>query len=309
MSQSGREGANQVTFQKLNSRGLVFASLAALLWGFVPVYIGAVGDVDPIELVVHRALWSAVILLLMLLCLPGLTGGLKAARAALATSALRRGFVLSCALLTLNWVVFVHAVQTRQVLDAVLGYFIYPLVTVLLGMAVFRERLDRWGWIAVAIVAAGVMVKAAGIGGVPWIAAVLAVSFAIYGVVRKRMGIDGITGMFVETAFLVPPCIAYLWWMQAGGKAIFFGGGAFNVVMALLAGVITVVPLILYHAGNRALPLSVASLLFYINPTTQLLVGVFYFGAAFQAREALVFGLIWTGLVVYFATRRGPSEP
>lgn len=298
-----------MTFLKLNSRGLAFASLAALLWGFVPVYIGAVGAVDPIELVVHRALWSAVILLFMLICLPRLTGGLKAARAALATPALRRGFVLSCALLTVNWIVFVHAVQTRQLLDAVIGYFIYPLVTVLLGMAVFRERLDGWGWVAVAIVATGVMVKATGIGGVPWIAAVLAVSFAIYGVVRKRMGIDGITGMFVETVFLVPPCIAYLWWMQAEGKTIFFGGGTVNIIMALLAGVITVVPLILYHAGNRALPLSVASLLFYINPTTQLLIGVFYFGAAFPLREAFVFGLIWTGLVVYFATRRSPSGP
>ena len=137
----------------------------------------------------------------------------------------------------------------------------------------------------------------------------LAVSFALYGVVRKWMGVDSMTGLFVETAILVPPSIGYLWWMQASGKPIFFGGGTINVIMALLAGVVTVVPLILYHAGNRALPLSVASLMFYINPTTQLLIGVFYFGAAFPPREAVVFGLIWTGLVVYFATRRGPATP
>lgn len=304
-----RKGQFPVTFLMLNGRGLAFAALAALLWGFVPVYIAAVGAVDPIEMVVHRALWSAVILLLLLLCLPGMTGGLAGARAALATPGLRRNFAASCALLTVNWVVFVYAVQSRQVLDAALGYFIYPLVTVLLGMSVFRERLDRWGWVAVAIVAVGVMIKALGIGGVPWIAAVLAVSFALYGVVRKRMGVDSMTGLFVETAILVPPSIGYLWWMQASGKPIFFGGGTFNVIMALLAGVVTVVPLILYHAGNRALPLSVASLMFYINPTTQLLIGVFYFGAAFPPREAVVFGLIWTGLVVYFATRRGPATP
>lgn len=298
-----------MTFLMLNGRGLAFAALAALLWGFVPVYIAAVGAVDPIELVVHRALWSAVILFLLLLCLPGLTGGLSAARAALATPALRWSFAASCALLTVNWVVFVYAVQSRQMLNAALGYFIYPLVTVLLGVAVFRERLDRWGWVAVAIVAMGVTVKAVSIDGVPWIAMVLAGSFAIYGVVRKRMAVDSVTGMFVETVLLVPASVGYLWWMQASGTAIFFGGGAANIIMALLAGVITVVPLILYHAGNKALPLSVASLLFYINPTTQLLLGVLYFGAAFPPHEAVVFGLIWTGLVVYFATRRGPSTP
>ena len=106
---------------------------------------------------------------------------------------------------------------------------------------------------------------------------------------------------------LVPFCLGYLWWMAANGQPIFFGGGAVNVAFALLAGVITVVPLLFYHAGNSALPLSVASLLFYINPTTQLLIGVFHFGAAFPPREAVVFGLIWTGLAVYFTTRRGCS--
>lgn len=292
----------------LNGRGLVFAALAALLWGFVPVYIGAVGAADPMEVVVHRALWSAVILFFLLSVFPRLTGGLQAARDALSTPALRRGFVVSCALITVNWVVFVYAVQSGQMLDAALGYFIYPLVMVVLGMVVFRERLDRWGWVAVVIVAMAVGLKAAGIGGIPWIAVVLAVSFGIYGVIRKRMVVDGITGLFVETAFLIPPCVAYLGWKAARGESIFFGGGTVDTLLALFAGVVTVVPLILYHAGNRALPLSVASLLFYINPTTQLLVGVFYFGAAFPPREALVFGLIWAGLVVYFTTRRGPSS-
>ena len=191
------KGRHPVTFMTLNGRGLVFAALAALLWGFVPVYIGAVGAADPMEVVVHRALWSAVILFFLLSVFPRLTGGLQAARDALSTPALRRGFVVSCALITVNWVVFVYAVQSGQMLDAALGYFIYPLVMVVLGMVVFRERLDRWGWVAVAIVAMAVGLKAAGIGGIPWIAVVLAVSFGIYGVIRKRMVVDGITGLFV----------------------------------------------------------------------------------------------------------------
>lgn len=296
-----------MTPARLDSRGASFAALAALLWGFVPVYIGLIGDVDATEIVVHRALWSGAILLLLMLLLPKLTGGMAAVRDALRVPRLRRGFLASCAMLTINWMVFVHAVQSRQVIEAALGYFIYPLFTVVLGILFFRERLDRRGWVAVAIVAAGVAVKAAGIGGIPWIAVILAVSFGFYGLIRKRMGVDVVTGMFVETAMLVPFCLGYLWWMAANGQPIFFGGGAVNVAFALLAGVITVVPLLFYHAGNSALPLSVASLLFYINPTTQLLIGVFHFGAAFPPREAVVFGLIWSGLVVYFTNRRGRS--
>ena len=150
--------------------GLVYASLAALLWGFVPVYIGYLGDVDPMEIVVHRALWSGVILLGLVTLVPSLFGGLKDARAALATPRMRLGFLVTCALLSVNWIVFVYAVQARQVFDAALGYFIYPLVTVVLGILVLRERLDRWGWAAVGIVGCGVALKAAHHGGVPWIA-------------------------------------------------------------------------------------------------------------------------------------------
>ena len=285
--------------------GLIYASLAALLWGFVPVYIGYLGDVDPMEIVVHRALWSGVILLGLVTLVPSLFGGLKDARAALATPRMRLGFLVTCALLSVNWIVFVYAVQARQVFDAALGYFIYPLVTVVLGILVLRERLDRWGWAAVGIVGCGVALKAAHHGGVPWIALVLALSFALYGVTRKRMTVNPVIGMFVETVFLIPLSIIYLAWRHDAGQTIFFGGGAVNITLAVFAGVVTVVPLLLYHAGNRALPISVASLLFYINPTTQLVVGLVYFDLVAAPEEWLVFGLIWTGLALYFASRRG----
>ena len=183
--------------------GLVYASLAARLWGFVPVYIGYLGDVDPMEIVVHRALWSGVILLGLVTLVPSLFGGLKDARAALATPRMRLGFLVTCALLSVNWIVFVYAVQARQVFDAALGYFIYPLVTVVLGILVLRERLDRWGWAAVGIVGCGVALKAVHHGSVPWIALVLALSFALYGVTRKRMTVNPVM-MFVETVFLIP---------------------------------------------------------------------------------------------------------
>ena len=132
-----------MTPARLHGRGAAFAALAALLWGFVPVYIGLIGDVDTIEIVVHRALWSGVILLFLMLLLPKLTGGMAAVGDALRVPRLRWGFLASCAMLTINWMVFVHAVQSRQVIEAALGYFIYPLFTVVLGILFFRERLDR----------------------------------------------------------------------------------------------------------------------------------------------------------------------
>ena len=292
-----------MTSQTITTRGVMLSAAAALLWAFVPVYIGVLGDVDTAEIVAHRALWSGVILLGLVLVMPQMTGGVTRVREVLSDQALRRGLLASCAMLTINWMVFVYAVQTRQVFDAVLGYFIYPLVTVVLGVVILRERLDRWGWVAVAIVAAGVTLKAAAVGGLPWIAATLAVTFGLYGVIRKRLGVDAIMGMFIETMILVPAAIGYLVWMVAGGNVIFFGDGAVGVMLAVFAGVITVVPLILYHAGNRALPIIVASLLFYINPTTQMLIGLFHFDVPLPAREWAVFVLIWAGLVLYFATR------
>ncbi|MEK9960325.1 MAG: EamA family transporter RarD [Rhodobiaceae bacterium] len=292
----------------LNARGLVCAVLAPLLWGFVPIYISLLGEADGLEIVVHRALWSGVILLVLVILAPSLTGGLRAVRTALSTSRLRLGFALTCGLVTFNWVIFVYAVQARLLFEAALGYFIYPLFTVMLGMLLLRERLDRWAWVAIFVVFAGVALKAANVGGLPWVALALAVSFGLYGVIRKRMGIDPLIGIFIETVMLMPLSVLYLWWQHSTGAAIFFGGGAVNVMLAIFFGVITVVPLILYHAGNRALPITVSSLLYYINPTTHMVVGLVYFRLSIPLWEWAVFGLIWSGLVVYFSTRERESK-
>ncbi|MEL0042757.1 MAG: EamA family transporter, partial [Candidatus Puniceispirillum sp.] len=177
----------------------------------------------------------------------------------------------------LNWGIYVYAVQSEQVVAAALGYFIYPLCTVLLGMLLLGERLDRWAWTAIGLVFVGVLTKAAMIQGVPWISLMLAGSFSVYAVLRKRMGLDPTQGLLVETIMLAPLVIAFFGWMLAKDIPLFFGGGADNVVLAITAGVITVVPLILFHAGNRDLSMTMASLISYSNPTMQLLLGVLLF--------------------------------
>jgi chloramphenicol-sensitive protein RarD len=190
------------------------------------------------------------------------------------------------------------------VVAVALGYFIYPLCTVLLGMILLGERLDRWAWTAIGLVFVGVLTKAAMIHGVPWISLMLAGSFSVYAVLRKRMGQDPTQGLFVETIILAPLVIAFFGWMLAKDIPLFFGGGAGNVFLAITAGVITVVPLILFHAGNRDLSMTMASLIFYSNPTMQLLLGVLLFGELFLLRDLWAFGFIWAGIAVYFSTRQ-----
>jgi chloramphenicol-sensitive protein RarD len=279
--------------------GIFFSLSAGILWGIVPLYIKFIDVDDPYEIVAHRSLWSAV--LLFIIC--WISGQLGEIWVTIKQHKNLLNFFITTFFLSLNWGVYVYAVQTGQVVSAALGYFIYPLCTVLLGILVLGERLDKWALLAIGIVCLGVMTKAMMIMGVPWISLALAGSFSLYAVIRKRMDVDPLQGLFIETVFLLPFAIGFLFWIAANGQVPFFGGGAVNIALALLAGGITVLPLVLFLKGNRALNMTMASLLFYSNPTMQLLLGVVVFSEEFMPRDLLAFGLIWIGIAVYFATR------
>lgn len=285
-----------------HSRGLgvIYALTAAVLWGMIPLYIDLVDTTDPVEIVVHRALWSGVLLTIIITRTDGILNVIRS----LTDSATRWGMAFSTLMLSVNWLLFVYAVQSGQVVEAAFGYFIYPLVAVVLGMVVLGETLDRWSWVSVGMVAIGVCIKGIVVGALPWLALSLAITFALYSVSRKKMAIGPLQGMFVETFILIPPAMGYLAWMHLNGQPLFFGGGAFQTSLAVMAGVITVTPLVLFHAGNRALTTIMSSLVFYANPTTQLLLGLYFFGAPVTTLEVLAFVMIWAGVVVYFSTRR-----
>ena len=282
--------------------GVVFALSAGILWGFVPVYIHFLGDVNPLEIVAHRSLWS----LLMLCGLIIWRRQISVALQVFSHKKLLISFTITTCLLSANWTIYVYAVQSGQVASAALGYFIFPICTVLLGITVLGERLDRWAWLAICCVTIGVLVKAFLIGGVPWVALMVALTFSLYAVARKRLKIDPILGLFVETLMLLPVTLAFFAWLAWSGQSIFFGGGAMFVFLAMFVGVLTVVPLILFHAGNQLLSMTTASLLFYSNPTTQLLLAILLFGEAFAAHDLLAFGPIWLGIALYFVTRPKP---
>ena len=264
------------------------------------MYIYVIDAEDPYEIVAHRSIWSA--LLLFLICWIG--GQLADIWAMLKTRRNFNNFFLTASLLSLNWGIYIYSVQTEQVVAAALGYFIYPLCTVMLGIAVLGEKLDRWAGVAIGLVCFGVVAKAMMIMDIPWVSLALAGTFSLYAVLRKRMGLDPIQGLLVETMLVLPFAIAFLIWMVMNEQVLFFGGGLTNVLLAIFAGIITVVPLIFFHKGNQLLSLTMASLLFYSNPTAQLLLGVVAFSEQFLITDLIAFGLIWTGIAVYFMTRR-----
>ena len=290
---------------KNRASGVFFALSAGILWGFVPLYIHFLGDVNPLEIVAHRSLWSLVLLFALVAWRHHISSALQI----FVNKKLLASFIITTCFLSANWTIYVYAVQSGHVVSAALGYFIYPICTVLLGIAVLLERLDRWAWLAVCCVTFGVLVKAFLIAGVPWVALLVAVTFSLYAVARKRLKIDPILGLFVETLILLPITLGFFGWLAWSGQPLFFGGGAKFVLLAMFLGVLTVVPLILFHAGNQLLSMTTASLLFYSNPTTQLVIATLLFGEAFAVQDLLAFGPIWLGIAVYFVTRPKSVSP
>ena len=282
--------------------GVLFAISAGILWGFMPVYIHYLGDVETLAIVAHRSLWSLVLLFFLVAWRHQISLALQV----FVNKKLLANFVITTFFLSANWAIYVYAVQSGHIVSAALGYFIYPICTILLGIAVLGERLDRWAWLAACCVTFGVLVKAFLIGGVPWIALSVAVTFSLYAVARKRLEVDPILGLFVETLLLLPVTLAFFGWLAWSGHPLFFGGGAKFVLLAMFVGVLTVVPLVLFHAGNNLLSMTTASLLFYTNPTTQLLIAISLIGEVFEIPDLLSFGPIWLGIAVYFATRSKP---
>ena len=282
--------------------GVLFALSAGILWGFMPVYIHYLGDVETVEIVANRSLWSLVLLFFVVAWRQHISLALQV----FANRKLLANFVITTCFLSANWAIYVYAVQSGHVVSAALGYFIYPICTILLGIAVLGERLDRWAGLAACCATFGVLVKSFLIAGVPWIALSVAVTFSLYAVARKRLKVDPILGLFVETLMLLPVTLTYFGWFAWSGQPLFFGGGAKFVLLAMFLGVLTVIPLVLFHAGNNLLSMTSASLLFYSNPTTQLLIATLLIGEVFEVRDLLAFGPIWLGIAVYFATRSKP---
>lgn len=275
--------------------GVVTILSSYLIWGFFPLFFKTLSDVPPGEVLTHRILWSLVS---MALYVAVTRAGGPVVRAFTTPRTVAALFV-STLLISMNWFVFIYAVEAGKVLESSLGYFLTPLINILVGYLILKEKLRPLQKAAVGLAVLGVATRVAAIGEFPMISLLLGVSFGGYSLVRKLNPLDGVTALTVETALLFPAALGWAIYLGVSGKAAFLTGGSGRDGLLVLSGVVTAVPLVLYGAAIRRLPLSLAGVLQYLVPTMQLLLAVLAFGEPFTLAHFATFALIWAGLALY----------
>ncbi len=276
-------------------RGYLYGFFAYVLWGFFPIYFKLLRPSSPLEILAQRVIWSIVFVSLLLVVMRNWSflGRLIHDRKRLL------GVVAAAILIAVNWGTYIFGVNSSRVVETALGYFITPLVVVLLGVTVQRERLRPWGWVAVGIGVIAVAVLAVDYGRLPWIALLLAASFGSYSLIKKRLGLPPAGGLFVESAVLAVPALAYLTWLNLAGKAEFGHVSAAHTVLTVFSGVATAVPLLMFAAAANRVPLVGLGILQYIAPILQLAIGVLLFHEPLPPARLAGFGLVWIALIIF----------
>lgn len=289
------------------TKGVLFGLSAYTLWGCFPLYFALFAGVPSYEVLIHRVIWSCLFLAIVVTVLRRWTP-IKAAL----SQPKNLGFVLGCAVfIALNWGIYIYAVESRQVLQASLGYFLTPLVNVALGLLILREKISRLQGVAVVMAAVAILYQLFLLGVVPWISLLLAFSFGTYGLLRKKVALDGLSGLFVETLLLLPVALLALSWLQASGASHFTENSRMTLLL-MSSGIVTAIPLLLFAGAARRLRLSTIGFLMYINPTLQFALALAVFDEPLSEDKLLSFVLIWLALALYsWSAWRGrkPSQP
>lgn len=278
-------------------RGLAAAFGAFFIWGLLPFYLKQLHDTPSVQIMAHRVVWACLFVFGYL----AYKREIGKVWAALADRSARRLLLASASLMSVNWLIYVWAVTGGHVIESSLGYFINPLVSVLMGVFLLKESLNRMQWIAVGIAGLGVLWLTVQVGRPPWIALALALSFGCYGLIRKKVAVDSVAGLGVETLLIFPFMLAWLLWCTQAGTLSFGAHDRLLDFLLIASGAVTAVPLVLFAYGVRRVPLSTIGLLQYVGPTLQLLTGIFVFHEPFTESRAIGFGLIWAALAVYAA--------
>jgi len=274
--------------------GLLLGLGCYFLWGFLPLYFKLLGHLLPSEIVAHRILWSLV----FIAALASLSGRWRAIRTALASRKVIAMLLATSALIGVNWLVYIWAVLNGHVLEGSLGYYLNPLVNVLLGVTLLKERLTRAQMAAVALAAIGVAILAIGAGSGLWISLTLAVSFATYGFIRKVAPVESLEGLWIETALLTPIAFGWVLWLGREGTGS-FPADLRTTLLVMGAGVVTAIPLLLFAAAARRLPYSTLGFLQYIAPSIQFLLAIFLFGEKLTPAHLACFAAIWAALAIF----------
>jgi chloramphenicol-sensitive protein RarD len=272
-----------------------FAALAAyLMWGALPLYFRALDHVRPDEMLAHRILWSVPTGLVMVALARSWT-----TLRGLFTPRRLAWLGLSAALIGGNWMIYIWAVSVERVTEASLGYYINPLVSVLLGRIMFSERLRIAQWVSVAIAGIGVVVLTVVLGYLPWVALGLCLTFAFYGAIRKKIGVDGRAGFVVEAVILAPLAAIWLGHLVGSGETGPMGEGGWDPLLLIASGPVTAIPLVCFSVAARRLQLSTIGMMQYLAPTLQFLIAVLVFGEPFTQAHAAAFGFIWLALIIF----------
>ena len=285
--------------------GFIYGIAAYALWGVMPIYFRQIASVAPLDIVAHRIIWSLLVLAVLLTVARAWDQVVAALR--------NRKMVLTLfgtsLLIATNWLLYVYAVTSGHILAGSLGYYLNPLVNVVLGRVILKERLSWLQWAAVAIAAAGILALIGGALDQLWISLTLAITFATYGLLRKVASVEPVAGLAIETALWFPVALVWLAWRYAAG-APSFGSTGTESALLLLAGVVSTIPLLLFTGAARRLPYSTLGMLQFTAPTLQFLLAVLLYGEPFTRAHAIAFGAIWTALALYMvALIRSPRAP
>ncbi len=275
-------------------QGVLYALCAYTLWGFAPLYFKLIQQIAPLEIIMHRIVWSCVLLFLLVL----LTGQVKVVIEVLRQPKKMLWLALTSLLIGVNWLVFIWAVNNDRMLEASLGYFINPLFNVALGMLFFNERLPKFQLFAVALAGFGVVLQLIVYGSIPWVSLSLASSFGIYGLIKKKIQLKAIPSLFIETAILVPFALIY-WWMLESSTANFSLNDLSLNLIIISSGIVTTLPLLAFSAAATRIPYYMLGLFQYIGPSLMFIMAILMFGEELDQSKLTTFGFIWVALLIF----------
>jgi chloramphenicol-sensitive protein RarD len=275
--------------------GIAYGLTAYVIWGFFPLYFRQLGTIAPIDILCHRTAWAFVFVALLL----SLRRRWRQVFALFATPRHVARLAVAALLLASNWLGFLWAVNHHQVVASSLGYFLTPLVNVLLGLLVLKEKLNGKEWAAVGLAVLAVGNELVALGTLPWISLFLALTFGIYGLLRKQVPVDAISGLWLETLAMLPLCLLYTLWQAQQGHFVFGQNNGLTIALLVGSGVLTALPLMAFAAATQRLDLATVGMLMYINPTMQFITAIYLFDETLQPARLVSFGLIWLGLLLY----------
>lgn len=277
------------------NRGTILAISAYTIWGFFPIYWKLLKHIPALQLLGHRIGWSFILLVVVLL----FTRRWNDFRKAITSPKIQRAYLAAAILIGINWLTYVWAVNAGFIVETSLGYFINPLVSVLLGVVLLKEQIRPWQWVAIGIAAVGVLYLTVSYGSLPWISLTLAFSFGFYGLVKKTAPLNAIQGLTLETGILFLPSVGWLVFADLTGEGAFLHTGLISDILMAGAGIVTTIPLLMFANAAKMIPLSMMGILQYIAPTIQLVIGVIVFHESFSSTRVIGFSIVWLALLIF----------